>query len=528
MIRHPLTGVFALFLALALTLSPSLATADGFAFSNMDYAREKYQNALIKYKDGMEHLLLNVGVEGHEKEGVAWVVPIPAPPEEVSVKILEYIPFVLGSEITGNGRRGLLDASMLASLTQIYPILLTAAIPAFLGQRSAKMDDVSRSGSFTVHTETEAFGLTSTVVTTSSIDGFRAFLKSRSLIEQPEMSEALAPYIGKNFSLICSWLSPETAVDTDRRNHLNMGLLVSFPSNNVFYPLIPTGVYKEDAVETHIRIMGLISPELPEGLSGYSEIGHYKGRILFYGDVDTLLPFAEDSEGFMYTHIRLKAPGSALIEDISFEPRPSASAAFISSYSNLINEHIGLVATFMISLASALAAIFAGTATAPNLRTRKGRAILALYGQFNFLSLVGIFLFIDLLRPDQLPKEIQKKADWLEGEFRTWGEKEDPARRRLVIYSLTAALGILVAITLALNSYLAAIAPTLLILFIIARAVTGLTVGSDPGLHHFRLGSTPQKAAWKIMIADRFATRFSFLFLLFLAVISIILALPLL
>lgn len=70
----------------AVLLLPALAFCDGCFFQSValpDLPRIPMQRALVAYKDGEEHLIVESALDG-EGQSFGWVLPVPAEPSELT------------------------------------------------------------------------------------------------------------------------------------------------------------------------------------------------------------------------------------------------------------------------------------------------------------------------------------------------------------------------------------------------------------------------------------------------------------
>ena len=106
-------------------LLPSLVLADGMMIkpdpyrNRWDYVSESNQQAYINYEDGLEKLILSVGLEEANSE-IIWIFPVPANPQKVVIDVLTEFPKLRGEEINKKAKSKLEDIRESLLLTQIY------------------------------------------------------------------------------------------------------------------------------------------------------------------------------------------------------------------------------------------------------------------------------------------------------------------------------------------------------------------------------------------------------------------------
>jgi len=92
------------FLLLGIIFAPGFALADGGMIhfdpysDRWDYFDETNQQAFINYENGVEKMILSVGV-GDLKEGkTMWIFPVPADPNKVAVDVITKLPILRGKK----------------------------------------------------------------------------------------------------------------------------------------------------------------------------------------------------------------------------------------------------------------------------------------------------------------------------------------------------------------------------------------------------------------------------------------------
>ena len=83
---------------------PKSVLADGMAIKpdpysdRWDYSGESNQQAFINYDGGLQKMIISIGLEGNNSNGVVWLFPIPANPNKVAVDVVKNLPWLSGEE----------------------------------------------------------------------------------------------------------------------------------------------------------------------------------------------------------------------------------------------------------------------------------------------------------------------------------------------------------------------------------------------------------------------------------------------
>ncbi|MBW3001392.1 hypothetical protein KY341_05965, partial [Candidatus Woesearchaeota archaeon] len=166
----------------------------------------------------------------------------------------------------------------------------------------------------------------------------------------------------------------------------------------IYYPLKPTSVYGDTVVPAVIYVMGYVQPELYKEIKADSEITFFsesthkapKDLKDFYSGYSLPAISSRESNYYIsnleYTKVKISAPSNALIQDLWFKNEVPNKVVV---YESLINRIIwwGLIIFIFIScLSSLLAGIIVFRNDNPHLFK------FALFGLFNFLTLVGVWI----------------------------------------------------------------------------------------------------------------------------------------
>jgi len=171
------------------------------------------------------------------------------------------------------------------------------------------------------------------------------------------------------------------------------GVLVSFPTTMLYFPLIPTSVYADKIVPLTLRVLGHITPLLyPEIESGssvkyYTEESHSFSPELagFYGESN--IP---EIKNFDYTKIFVNVPSNRLVQDLWIVPKKPLSIILPKM---ILNYPVIFFLVFMI-LVSGISSVLAGVVVFAELRSLKGIAVLVRMGMSNLLTLLGFVIAV--------------------------------------------------------------------------------------------------------------------------------------
>jgi hypothetical protein len=155
-----------------------------------------------------------------------------------------------------------------------------------------------------------------------------------------------------------------------------VGVFLTFPTDKVFYPLLPTSVYGSKSIPVKVYLLGYFEPKIYPEIKSYAKTSYYiqdylsTGLTEFFGGTSVInLP---------YTQLEMKAPSKYFVDDLWFEKsaRTERISFFVSHQTT---------ATFILLL---IESIIAGAASGFIVYREVKK--FALIGLANVLTIVGV------------------------------------------------------------------------------------------------------------------------------------------
>ena len=374
---------------------PKSVLADGMMIrpdpysDRWDYSNESNQQAFINYDNGLQKMIISVGLEGENSNGVVWLFPVPSDPNKVAIDVVKILPQLSGEEISKKAKSNLDDTTKFLQMTQIYTIpfvllsrtLGTAGTNGFgtLGAPEGAGRGVEPDVVVYEHLEKE--GITSEIITAKTASGLYDYLKSKGLKIESGSIPVLDNYIGKEYSFVASWISsPEKNISAQNR-----GIFVTFLTKDIYFPMLPTSVYGSKTVPATIRVIGYVSPKVFQSIKSYTKTEYY---------IDSYASFADDLKSFYsgqnknvkYTKIEINAPSKFLTDDLWI----GQQAPVKTYYSTFVAKHPVISAILLLIISSLITGILAGWIVFKALR--KNILKLGLIGLSNCLSIFGLLI----------------------------------------------------------------------------------------------------------------------------------------
>lgn len=462
------------FLAIS-SFIPKSVLADGMMMrpdpysDRWDYSGENNQQAFINYDNGLQKMIISVGLEGENSKGVVWLFPVPSDPNKVAIDIVKSLPGLSGEEISGKAKSNLDDIKDFLQMTQIYTIpFVLMSKNSFSGVPTQGLDNALGTKGFGGGTESDVVvyehldkeGISSEVITAKTANGLYDYLKSKGLKIESGSIPVLDNYIGKDYSFIASWISapekiisaqdiekslylyfsnsseypkffekinslgqkypefnqassqlyylqsqqgktvlqelvqaiqndPSIIADAYNRNQTNLsnqrGVFVTFPTKDIYFPLLPTSVYGSKIVPATLRIIGHVSPKVFQDIKSYTKTEYYVDSYASFTD-DLKNFYSGQNKNIKYTKIEMNAPSKFLTDDLWINNQ----APVKTYYSTFVAKHPIVSAIILFILSSILAGILAGLIIFRDLRKKPVK--LGFLGLSNFLTLLGLLI----------------------------------------------------------------------------------------------------------------------------------------
>jgi len=305
------------------------AFADGVAYAaarheSLSPVRQHEQRAAINWRDGIERMVIAVGLDMGEHQKGLWIFPVPGRPEQVHVDVTDAFPHLSGKdprEVARDGTRLLLAAMLLSQLYTAGPFAMFVTSLS----RSRGVHPGGRVGA-SVHERMEKWGIHVETVTARSTDALRRYLSGKQIDIVAENLTSFRPYLSDEYVLVLVWIEsraellekfPEYAAGRMQRGRWPC-VYVEFPSEAPFYPLRPTAAYGELVVTANIFLTGYFESEPDPDMERLANISHFESRparrlpAAFWRGVNAgLVPC---------TRVSIVCPAKYLTADLRFRP----------------------------------------------------------------------------------------------------------------------------------------------------------------------------------------------------------------
>lgn len=296
--------------------SPCLA--DGLAFqlddlSRFEPIREHGQIAAIHHHDGIQKMILAVNLGKTDEREALWIFPVRGRPEAIRFDLLDEFPFFAGEDLLGSARKAAGDA--------------VAALAWTLTPCCCMMSFTEYKDEGAVAAELTRWGLTAELIHGAGVEALRRHFEGKGIRLREGAFKAFSPYLDGAHSLVAVRISsrrqfldrfPEQKDKVRSMAERWPCVYVEFPSDDVFYPVKPTGFFG-DVVPMRLYVLGYVDLR-PDGRPPFE--GENRKVEFFRQARSTLTEHERFFEGceegrFSYTTISFEHRGGRYAEDLS-------------------------------------------------------------------------------------------------------------------------------------------------------------------------------------------------------------------
>ena len=404
--------------------------------NSWDYSEETNQQAFINYDNGRQKMIITIGLEDKNSSSSAvWLFPIPSTPEKIAIDVVKDLPDFQGYEISDKAKSNMYYARKHLFETQLYtipflglyretyggigttPRLLTGGVSIDEQSQNIEQDVV-------VYEHLEKEGITSEIITAKTASALYDYLKDKGLDIESGSIPVLNDYIGKEYSFIASWISfSENPAIFENKDSFGdnipkqRGILVDFPTEDIYFPLLPTSVYGSKVIPITIRVIGHVSPKIFDGIKGYTKTEYYIDEYASFADTLKNL-YDGKRENLKYTKIKINAPAKFLTEDLWIK-KSSPLKTYYSSF--FAKRSIGSITILFLITTSLMAGILAGRIAFNSLR--KNTFKLGLIALSNCLSIFGLMIVTFLVNTKGKDESIKPLLEAIKQKGYFWKRK---------------------------------------------------------------------------------------------------------
>jgi len=167
-----------------------------------------------------------------------------------------------------------------------------------------------------------------------------------------------------------------------------LGIFVTFPTDKIFYPLMPTSIYGSTEIPITIYVLDHVTPEPYDSIRSYVTSDYYISSYTSIGDLKSFYGNME-TRNMKYTKIEiLDAPAKYFKDDLWFSYGAPINVGLATMIYNAINQQPIIAGIIIILIISAMTGALAGYILFRNWRRY------ALIGLTNIFSIIVLAIVV--------------------------------------------------------------------------------------------------------------------------------------
>lgn len=398
-----------------IVLTPSLVLADGMVIPPVDPhipLDENAQLAAINYQDGLEKMIISVNFDMKDYDEAAWIFPVPAEPNSVVIDIINNFPRLSGDNVIQKARSDVDGIIYATTLTQIYPLFFSffwiagvykadlveeMAVPRALG---GTIEGV------TVYEHIEKGGISTDIVTSRTAEALYNYLQRKGIRAPIGSLPVFDYYIGKDYTFVVSYITkPEEVVRGGYEYYpyrRQPGIFITFPTDRIYYPLIPTSVYGSKTIPIRIYVIDHVTPDLYPEINSYTRTDYYIQR---YGSIYEFTNFYGnmDVNDMKFTKVEINVPSKYFNEDLWIDRVAPPKVNYATGLYYSISKHPFISGIILVLVISSITGAITGFLIFRDYEKY------ALVGLFNVFSIIGLAIAIAFTRTRKVEESLKKQ-----------------------------------------------------------------------------------------------------------------------
>lgn len=400
-------------------LIPSLVLADGVVIPPVDPhipLDENAQLAAINYQDGLEKMIISVNFDMKDYDKAAWVFPVPAEPNSVVIDIINDFPRFSGEDVISKARSDVDNIIFATTLTQIYPLFLFFPFRYYAGVSEMVETTAPRAlggtvEGVTVYEHIEKGGISTDIVTSRTAEALYNYLQRKGIQAPIGSLPVFDFYIGKDYTFVVSYItSPEEVVVGGYESYpyrRQPGIFITFPTDRIYYPLMPTSVYGSKTIPLRLYVIGHVTPYLYPEINSYTRTQYYIQRYgstyefaSFYGNINV--------NDMKFTKIEINVPSKYFKEDLWIDQVAPTRVSYATGLYYSVSRNPFITGIILILVISSITGAITGLII---FKDFKKYAFIGLTNIFSIIGLAIVIAFIKTRKMEEsLKKEIRKQG----------------------------------------------------------------------------------------------------------------------
>jgi hypothetical protein len=358
--------------------------------------QQDMQYAIISHDNGIQKMMVTVNLDWEVSNKTAWIFPVPSEPESIKIGIAGWTPKFRGRDMI----KGAKDDLKKTSEYFFAPYLLSVVVPYPLSLLYFLEPRYKISSTYVgveVYTQIEKYGIVAEVISANLGTDIYQHLKNNGMDISEGMINQLDQYVEEDFSFIVTWVTNHNLTE------VISGLLIEFPTEKAFYPLVLTSIYGDEIIPINLIIKGHATLDIYDEINDYCHIRYWDFGSWNYGENFTISPETDNFTREMFrnwdrkfTSIEIEAPSSAFTHDLWIEEGGPDNLEYVYTINDIFGRRdrlqtlILIYFFFSLIISFNLGIIILG-------REMEDIPFFLFMGLGNMMGIMGLFIFNSLI-----------------------------------------------------------------------------------------------------------------------------------
>ena len=328
-----------------------LASGDGGVFGKYGSVFQLDQNSqigVINHANGVQKMIISINFDWSESTSTAWIFPIPADPQQINVDLAGGVPTFSGKDVIEEANEDLTESFLGFGVSYLGSVWLPLPVNIYINNWLV-LGLAPSGGGVEVHKHLEKYGMVIEVISATDGAGVYDYLADNDL----EITQGLIPqlddYVEKDYSFVVTWIAGTQVYVREP------GVIVEFPTEEPYYPLILTSVYGNSVIPMGIIVKGHVSPRIYDDIKPYTDVKYMRGSpyLPMWDATSEVRDFAREIEAGWdgsFTTINISAPSNAFTQDLWIKKETPSKVGNANVIHNVFGGDRRLSLVFVLTL----------------------------------------------------------------------------------------------------------------------------------------------------------------------------------
>jgi len=261
----------------------------------------------------------------------------------------------------------------------------------------------------TVYEHIEKEGISTDIVTSRTAEALYNYLQRKGIRTPIGSLPVFDYYIGQDYTFVVSYITkPE---ELPRGGYAypyrrQPGIFITFPTDRIYYPLIPTSVYGSKTIPVRLYLIGHVTPNLYPEINSYTNTQYFIQKYgskydfeNFYGNMDV--------NDMKFTKVEINVPSKYFKEDLWIDQVAPPQVEYATGIYYSISKHPFITSVVLILVISSITAAITGYLIFKDYKK------FALIGLTNVFTIIGLAIALAFIKTKKMDESVKKRMKQL-------------------------------------------------------------------------------------------------------------------